>query len=187
MTRFDRVARAAPYALLLAGAAFFYVLAGRIEYVGPPDRIGPEFWPRAILALLGAVCAWELAKRLLLGRAQSVDGVLQSLMQEAAQSFEPEPGALRPSPLRLAGGIAATVGYALLVDLAGFFLSTAAFLAVFILVGGFRRPVLAAAIGLGGSAAMVVLFMKVVYVSLPLGWGPFQAVSLALMSALGVR
>jgi len=189
VTRLGRHARAAPYALLLAGAAYFYVLAERIEYVGPADRIGPGFWPRAILVLLGAICVWELVKHLALGRARSVDGVLQSLMQEAAGSLEPEAGhaPAAPSAWRLAGGIAVTIGYALLVDVLGFFFCTAAFLAAFIEVGGFRRPLAAIGIGVAGSLAMVVIFVKVVYVSLPLGRGPFQAVSLGLMSALGVR
>ncbi len=34
---------------------------------------------------------------------------------------------------------------------------------------------------------MVVLFMRVAYISLPLGEGPFRAISLALMSAIGVH
>jgi putative tricarboxylic transport membrane protein len=182
-----RLARAAPYAALLALAGWFYFLAGRIEYVGPADRIGPEFWPRAILGLLGITCAYELGKRLLFGEARSVDGVLQSLMQGAAEAPEPPPGEARPSATRLAWGIGATLGYVLLVDVFGFFLATAGFLTAFVLIGGYRRPVLASVIGIGGSAMMVAIFMKVVYVSLPLGWGPFQSVSLALMALLGVR
>jgi hypothetical protein len=32
----------------------------------------------------------------------------------------------------------------------------------------------------------VVIFMRVTYISLPLGEGPFRALSLALLSAIGV-
>jgi putative tricarboxylic transport membrane protein len=113
--------------------------------------------------------------------------VLQSLLQGAAEAPEPPPGEARPSATRLAWGIGATLGYVLLVDVFGFFLATAGFLTAFVLIGGYRRPVLASVIGIGGSAMMVAIFMKVVYVSLPLGWGPFQSVSLALMALLGVR
>jgi putative tricarboxylic transport membrane protein len=173
--------------VLLALAGWLYVLAGRIEYAGPADRIGPDFWPRAILALLALTCAYELAKRLFFGEARSVDGVLQTLMHEAAGTIEPPSELMRPSATRLAWGVGATLGYALLVDVLGFFLATAAFLAAFILIGGYRRPVLAGAIGVGGSLVMVAIFMKVVYVSLPLGWRPFRPVSLALMALLGVR
>jgi hypothetical protein len=34
---------------------------------------------------------------------------------------------------------------------------------------------------------MVIVFMKLVYVSLPLGTGPFRSLSLALIALLGVR
>ena len=34
---------------------------------------------------------------------------------------------------------------------------------------------------------MVVVFMKIVYVSLPLGAGPFRALSLACSQLLGMR
>ena len=38
-----------------------------------------------------------------------------------------------------------------------------------------------------GSLVLVTIFMKIVYVSLPLGEGPFRAVSVTLMGALGIR
>jgi cytochrome c oxidase subunit IV len=180
-----RLARAAPYALLLAIAAGLYVKAAHIEYTGPEGRIGPDFWPRAILTLLAAVCVYELAKSLLVAGAQSAGGMLQNLMDAAAGTdAEPRP---QPSSTRLALGIGATLGYVLLVDVLGFFVSTAAFLFAFILVGGYRRAGVAAVCALAGSLAMVVVFMKVVYISLPLGAGPFRAVSVGLLALLGVR
>ena len=38
-----------------------------------------------------------------------------------------------------------------------------------------------------GSLAFVFVFMKVVYVSLPLGVAPFQSVSTGLMALLGIH
>jgi putative tricarboxylic transport membrane protein len=182
-----RLARAAPYAVLLALAGALYIVAGQFEYTGPADRIGPGFWPRAILALLAVLCAYEIAKSLRVGISASVDGVLQSLMQEAAETLEGQADGERPSVARLAWGVGATLGYVVLVDVLGFFAATAAFLAAFILVGGYRRPAIAAAIGVAGAGVLTFVFMKIVYVSLPLGLGPFQALSLALLSAFGVR
>jgi putative tricarboxylic transport membrane protein len=80
-----------------------------------------------------------------------------------------------------------TLAYVLLADTLGFLLATAGFLFGFIAVGGYRRWGVAAACAVAGSLAMVVVFMKIVYVSLPLGVGPFRAVSLALLALLGVR
>jgi putative tricarboxylic transport membrane protein len=38
-----------------------------------------------------------------------------------------------------------------------------------------------------GSLAFVFVFMKVVYVSLPLGVGPFKTLSVSLLALLGIR
>jgi len=187
----NRLARAAPYAALLGVAAWLYAVAARIDYVGPPERIGPDFWPKAILAVLGVLCAYEIVKSLFFSGPQSVSGMLQSLMQEAAASEAGSADAVsagqRPSLPRLACGTAVTLAYVLLVDSLGFFVATAAFLCAFVMAGGYRRWGVALALGAGGSLAFVVVFMKIVYVSLPLGVGPFHALSLALLAALGVR
>ncbi|HEX6317852.1 MAG TPA: tripartite tricarboxylate transporter TctB family protein [Burkholderiales bacterium] len=180
-----RLARAAPYALLLAVAGALYAAALRIEYIGPAERIGPDFWPRAILGLLAAVCVYEIAKSFLAAGARSTGGMLQHFLDEATGA-EGE-GAQRPSFARLALAVAATLGYVMLVPVLGFFLATAAYLAGFIALGGYRRWGVVAACSLGGSLATVVVFMKVVYVSLPLGMGPFRLLSIALLQVLGVR
>ena len=181
-----RLARAAPYALLLVLAGALYGIASRIEYVGPAENIGPDFWPRAILILLAAVCAYELAKSFLSGSARSAGGMLQALVETAPDSRLGAQQA-KPGRARLVLGIAATLGYVVLVDVLGFFLATAGFIAAFIAIGGYRRWTVLAACAVGGSLAMVLVFMKLVYVSLPLGAGPFRAVSLGLLAALGVR
>ena len=179
-----RLARAAPYVLLLAVAGALYAAALRIDYVGPADRIGPDFWPRAVLILLAAVCVYEIAKSLVATQARSAGGMLQLYLDTAPAGTG---GGQRPSAARAALAIGATLAYVLLVGVLGFFLATAAFLAGFIALGGYRRWGVVAACSLGGSLAMVVLFMKVVYVSLPLGMGPFRVLSIALLQALGVR
>jgi len=187
VTRAARLARAAPYALLLALAGWLYFLAGRIEYVGPPEHIGPGFWPRAILVLLALVCAWEIARSLALSVAGSARAILQSLMEAAAQGEPAAAPVVEASPGRLAAGMGVTLAYVLLADTLGFFVATAGFLFGFIAVGGYRRWGIAAACAGAGSLAMVIVFMKIVYVSLPLGTGPFRSLSLALLALLGVR
>jgi putative tricarboxylic transport membrane protein len=54
-------------------------------------------------------------------------------------------------------------------------------------LGRYRRNGVIVSISLLGSLAFVFVFMKIVYVSLPLGIGPFQAVSVAILAALGIR
>jgi putative tricarboxylic transport membrane protein len=180
-----RLARAAPYALLLAVAGVLYHFALRIDTSAAAGRIGPDFWPRAVLVLLALVCVYELAKSFLSADARSAGGMLQDYLDASMASVEAQSAAL-PSVLRLALGMGATLAYVLLVDVLGFFLATAAYLAAFIALG-YRRWGVIAACALGGSLAMVVVFMKIVYVSLPLGAGPFRALSINLLVLLGVR
>jgi cytochrome c oxidase subunit IV len=181
-----RLARAAPYALLLAVAGVLYYFALGIDTSATAGRIGPDFWPRAVLVLLAVVCVYELAKSFLSANARSAGGMLQDYLDASMASVETQ-SAVPPSLLRLVLSMGATLAYVLLVDVLGFFLATAAYLAAFIALGGYRRWGVIAACALGGSLAMVVVFMKIVYVSLPLGAGPFRALSISLLVLLGVR
>ena len=180
-----RYLSALPYVAVLAAAAFFLYLASRIDFTAPRGRIGPDFWPRAVLGLMVLVCVYEIVKRVMFTRADEVVGVAQALLQAAGE--EEDAGQGQGSLWRLLGGGAATLAYVLLVSVFGFFLSTFAFIAAFIVLGGYGRwgvALMAAGIG---SLVLVTIFMKIVYVSLPLGEGPFRAVSVTLMGALGIR
>jgi putative tricarboxylic transport membrane protein len=176
-----RFARAAPYALVLAAAGVLYHFALRIDASAAGGRIGPDFWPRAILALLALLCVVELAKSFIMADPASAGGLLEAYLDPESSSEK------TASTGRLLWGMGATLAYVLLVGTLGFFLATAAFLSAFIAIGGYRRWSVVAACGIGGSLAMVLVFMKVVYVSLPLGAGPFQALSVGLLGILGVR
>ncbi len=183
-----RLKRVLPHGVMLVGAVLLYWAATRIDaYTGSGGggtRIGPDAWPKAILVIMGLLCAFEVVKRWLapadVTAAAAGDGA-------AAVTMAPPPApAPVEHPRKLWGGIALVTAYVLGVAWLGFFVSTALFLAAFPWVGGLRRPALAAALGLGGSFLLVVLFMRVAYISLPLGEGPFRALSLALLRLIGV-
>ncbi len=181
----NRLLRAAPYIVLQLAAMYFYQLAGQIEYPMTPGRIGPDFWPKSILVLLGLVCTYEIIKNLLVGESFTAAGLLEKLMKDspADEGDENLPG----YPLLLAGGIVLTVVYVATIDKFGFFLATSAYLALFMAIGRYRNWVVIATSSLLGSLLLMFVFMKLVYVSLPLGTEPFSAVSLALLSVMGVR
>ena len=166
-----------PHAVMLAASAFLYWAATRID-VDTGGRIAPDVWPKAIVAFMALLCVYEIVKRLATGSAGGATGLVQG-MAEGEAPPERRPG-------MLAGGIGLVIAYVVAAPWLGFFVTTAIFLAVFPWVGGLRRPILSIVLGLAGSLVLVVIFMRVAYVSLPLGEGPFKALSIALMRLLGV-
>ena len=167
-----------PHAVMLAASAFLYWAATRID-VDTGGRIGPDVWPKAIVAFMALLCAYEIVKRLVTGAAGGATGLVRNLAEEGEAAAERRPG-------MLAGGIAIVIAYVLAAPWLGFFVTTAIFLAAFPWIGGLRRPVLSIVLGVAGSLVLVVVFMRVAYISLPLGEGPFRALSIALMRLLGV-
>jgi putative tricarboxylic transport membrane protein len=186
-----RIGRALPYFVVLAIVCGLYVLAGRIDFAAPGGRIGPNFWPKAILLLAMATCVYAIAKTLLFGRGdRDVEGVLGSVLKEVPAADEATLTADAPEPrypLLLWSGIALTVGYLFAVEKLGFFLTTALYLGIFMWIGRYRRVGVIVATSLLGSLFFVFMFMKVVYVSLPLGQEPFSQVTFALMRLMGIR
>lgn len=186
--------RAAPYAIVGIGAGALYAVAARIAYPAREGTLGPDFWPKLVLALIIIVCVYEIVRIVVLRRRAEVEGVLGSVLGDAAAAVVPPGEGGSPAtvsgerhPWLLLGGIAITVAYVALVQRLGFALATVVYLATFIAVGGYRRWGVIAAVSTIGTLAIMFFFMRVVYVSLPLGQGVFQQVSLALMQLLGVR
>ena len=168
--------RIVPHAVMLAATLLLWLAAMRIE-TGTAGRVGPDVWPKAILVFMALLCIYEIGKRLLSKETGGATGLVQ---------METAPVEAPTHPRMLAWGIGLVLAYVVAVPWVGFFLSTAVFLAVFSWAGGFRRPVAAAVIALIGSLALIVMFMRIAYISLPLGEGPFRALSLALLRAIGV-
>jgi putative tricarboxylic transport membrane protein len=179
----EKVRRVLPHTVMLAVSLVLYWMATRID-VDTGGRISPAFWPKVIVVFMGLLCAYEIVKRLVVGSSFEAQGVVST-----APVNQPEVGDAPPAPENprmLAGGIALITAYVVAVPWLGFFVTTAIFLAVFPWIGGIRRPVRSAVIGLAGALVLVVMFMRIAYISLPLGEGPFRALSLALMRAIGV-
>jgi putative tricarboxylic transport membrane protein len=182
-----RIAKVVPYAALLAGAAYLYVNAGAFHAAAKPGELGPDFWPRLLLALLMIVCAVAIARGLLFDAApESASASAKERDGDATDAQEAAAPAAR-GLARLAAGIVLSAAYVASLEWLGFFVATALYLALFMILGRYRRWVVVASASLVGSLAFVFVFMKIVYVSLPLGTGPFQALSVALLALLGVR
>jgi putative tricarboxylic transport membrane protein len=183
-----KLGRVLPHAVMLAVSIALYWCATRID-ADTGGRIGPDVWPKAIIVFMGLLCVYEIAKRLVVKTEFEAKGLLSGTElppTEPHSTGAPESQAEGPTHPMLYAGIALIGAYVVFVPWIGFFVATLAFLAIFPWIGGMRRPVLISLTALAGTLVLVVVFLKVAYISLPLGEGPFRWISLALMRALGV-
>jgi putative tricarboxylic transport membrane protein len=177
-----------PYVIVLAIVSYLYFTATKIDFAAPGGRIGPDVWPKAILVLAMIACLYEIAKSFLFGKwGRDLPGVLGSVLKDVPMDAVPDEPEVASYPRLLWTGIAMTVLYVVLIEKLGFFLCTVIYLAAFVWVGRYRRPGVILATSVIGSLAFMFVFMKVVYVSLPLGAEPFAQVSFLLMRLMGIK
>lgn len=178
-----------PYALVGGAAGYLYYVAAQIDFHRRGETLGPDFWPKAILVLIIATCLYEIVRTLALGGRTEVSGMLQDIVEESVKergdAGPAEPG--ERHPVLLVAGIVLTATYVWIVQKLGFFLATAPYVAAFIALGGYRRWGVNAAVSLVGTLAIMLFFMKLVYVSLPIGEEPFAQVTFILMKLMGIR
>ena len=176
-----------PYFIVLAIAGALFVYAGNIGSMGSADRaIGPSFWPRLILALAMCVCVFELIFRWFFdmeGTGGLLSQVEHEMDGEGAAAEAPEEYHLP----QLLIGVGLTLAYVWALPLLGFAVASLIFIALFIWLGTYRRGRVVAAVSVLGTLLLMFIFMKVVYVSLPLGEGPFESVSVFLMNLMGIH
>ena len=184
-----RLRHCIPHFVMLLVSVALYAAAMRIDAgASAAGRIGPDFWPKAIIVFMGLLCAYEIVKRAVFGVEFDASGLVSTARPgEAAEAEAPAEEPEREYPLKLLGGAALIVGYVAVITWLGFFTTTGLFLFAFSWLGGFRRHGWNALVALLGALLMVVLFMRVAYISLPLGEGPFRSVSIALMHLLGIN
>jgi hypothetical protein len=131
---------------------------------------------------------YEIAKNLLFGKwVRDMTGVLGSVLKDVPMDTGPDQPEAASYPRLLWTGVALTVLYVVVIEKIGFFLCTAIYLAAFMRVGRYRRLGVVLATSVIGSLAFMFMFMKVVYVSLPLGVEPFAQVSFLLMRVMGIK
>lgn len=185
----SRLRKSTPYVVVFAIALYLYFDARQIDFAAPGGRIGPDFWPKSILMMAMVSCAYEIVKNLFFGKAgKELSGVLQSIVEAApAENAAISEKAQKTYTHLLLLGIAMTVAYVMLIEKLGFFLCTFIYLAGFMLAGRYRRLGVVLATSLIGSLVFMFVFMKIVYVSLPLGQAPFSEISFLLMRLMGIR
>ncbi|MGP1678540.1 MAG: tripartite tricarboxylate transporter TctB family protein [Giesbergeria sp.] len=189
----NRLKALVPYVVVLLISGYLFYRSTQFDFDAPRGRIGPDVWPKVILGLAMLTCAYEILKKLLFSGGREAHGLLQSIaedipeVQAPADDAPPSLAQPRTFPRLLISGMAMTVAYAALVDKLGFFICTVLFLAGFTWVGRYRRLGVTVIVSFIGGLVFTFVFMKLVYVSLPLGVGPFEQVSVQLMQIMGIR
>ncbi len=167
-----RVWSALPYAVLLALAAWFYNMAGSIAFDHQGDNLGPDFWPRRLLALIMAIAAVQGSRILLFGRPAEAPALIGTEEEDEAPR----------SNMLLSIGVGLTIAYGAAVTILGFLITTFLFLVAFMYAGRYRAHLAVWLSSAAGAVLLTLLFQKVVYVSLPRGIVPFSHVADALLA-----
>jgi putative tricarboxylic transport membrane protein len=184
----DRLRAIAPYVVVLAIAGWLFHLALNFPVSPRAGSLGPGLWPRAILVLVITVCVIRIVYGLFARKPAADDGgLLQDVAAGIPQAVVPDAAPEPRYPLLLLIGVALTIAYVALLGVLGFALATFVYMAAMMVVGRYRRPGVILVVALAGSLALMFIFMKVVYLSLPIGIAPFDAVSLALMKLMAIR
>jgi hypothetical protein len=168
-----------PYVAGLVLSAVLYHYAQQIEYSAHAGSLGPDFWPKATIAVMVLVCVIEIGRRLL-GSKQEAQGIAETFEKEEEEETPPQ-----KYPWLLAGGIVLVLVYAMLVTTLGFLLCTFLFLAAFMYLGRYRNHLAIWLTALGITFGAAVLFMRIAYVSLPRGEPPFDAITDFIRVILG--
>jgi hypothetical protein len=133
-------------------------------------QLGPGFWPRLTLIGLALACAAKLVEAWRQRALAAPDAIARAEISRRA----------------LAAAIGLIVLYVWLTPILGFPLTAALFIAAFMALAGARSIVVIAANVAAGVVALLYVFVKLVYLPLPKGDGPFEALTLALYRALAI-
>lgn len=190
--RFQAVA---PYVVVFVIAAVLFYVASHLAFTPRGNRPGPSVWPRAILVLMMVVCALRIGWTLRApadGRSSAAAPDGGGMLADVATSVQgahdmPAEAPEDRYPARLVIGIALTAGYVASLGVLGFATGTFLYMLAMAVVGRYRRHGVSVATALVGTLVLMFVFMKIVYLSLPIGIAPFETVSLALMKLMGVR
>jgi putative tricarboxylic transport membrane protein len=164
---------ALPLALLAAALILPAFMLAR-PFRGP--GLGPTVWPQFALALVGVCCLlWALQTAIAWhrGRLEAAPEARASLTE--AYSY---PKAL--------SGLVLILTYGWSLPLIGFPIATTLFIALWCMLGGIRNPLAVVPISVIGTIVLLWVFMGLALMPLSRGRGVFDAISVAILRALGI-
>jgi hypothetical protein len=177
-------AKSAPFVIVICAALFLFSLTLQFDYPHAPGRLGPDIWPQAVLVLLMLTCAIGVVRNFL------VRGPLPSAAADAGEPRDALGEAEAEIPSRyglVAFGFALFLIYPLALEYLGFLVATVLLMALFMWVGQWRSVLGVLATSTIGTLVLFYVFRGIVYVSLPLGAGPFQELTVWVAQLLNMR
>lgn len=162
--------------------SFIFILAFIVPHLmfwrgGPTviDGLGPGAWPGLILNCLAFFSAiWLTMELWALGRGgRSV--VLRVPDDDEVYKFG-----------KAFVGIMLIVLYGIMLQITGFALTTATFIALWCIYGGIRNPLVVVPVSLIGTAVFLWVFVGLALMPLSRGHGPFDQLSIWLLQALEI-
>jgi len=175
-----RLVACIPFVVCLVIAAALWALTGQISYAERAGQIGPTVWPRFAIGVMAVAALLEIARKLL---SPAPEQVISGIGEVLEGAHEEEDAPRRPA--LLLAGIALTAGFAMVVSTLGFLLTTFVYLVAFMYVGRYRNHLVIWLSSLLGTLVFAAIFLKLVYVSLPRGTPPFDAVTQFILDLLG--
>lgn len=172
------IKRVIPNLLLLALAGFAYFKAGQFDTGTEGGFAGPGLWPRIICVVLALTSAIGIIAALVSVEAQAVEE------GEAVESILAIP---ETHPWLVWIGVVATGLYVAALTPIGFLCATTVYAMALLVIGGMRRWAMVPVYALILAVVFTIIFMKIVYVALPLGEGVFKSVSLFAFQLLGIH
>lgn len=194
MANFDMVRRVGPFLIVLGFGVWLWTVADGFAIATTLGRAGPDLWPKIILVLLIGAALWGVVEAALKSRTDDDTSVLITNAtrsagheEDARKDLAGDAADAEKRPIFAILGIASMLGYVAVIPYLGFVITTFLLLLAIMLFAGYDRPLRAVIISLIGALVFFVVFQRIVYVSLPMGAGPFKELTLALMALLGVR
>lgn len=159
-----------------------------LDAVARVGQLGPGFWPRLVLVGLGLACLAKIATEWRAHRQPPGAPVADPPVEPSRTAAGAGDGEERPRIARgrLAAAAGLIGGYVLATPWLGFALATALFTAAFLRLAGARSPLVLGLAPVGGTGLLLYVFVRLVYLPLPKGAGPFESATLALYRALGL-
>ena len=147
----DRRISLAGGVVFLVFACVYFVLSDNLPTGGPFDKIGTKFFPKLLAAVLGGLSLLLIVLTVLVGRPQD----------------ETEPS--EPGDRKALFGTLAVAFFALGLWKVIGFASTPVLMAGIMLVNGARSPRVVAAVAIGGTVLLYLVFFRLFALPLPLG------------------